>query len=72
MTNPLEHKDSNEGGSYQSPSSRYGQNKFLGIILILISFSAIAFTNIAAKWASADHHVIDILFYRNIDAREPN
>lgn len=44
---------------------RYGQNNLLGIGLILIAFSAIAFTNITAKWVSTDHHPIDILFYRN-------
>ena len=61
-------KNNNEGDSYQSPSSRYGQNHMLGIALIVVAFSAIAFTNICAKWASAYHHPIDILFYRNIVA----
>ncbi len=60
--------NSKEGDSYQSPSSRFGQNKLLGISLFLIAVSAIAFANIAAKWLSTDHHPVDILFYRNLTA----
>jgi len=61
-------KKNNEGDSYQSPSVRYGQNKLLGIGLFLVAVSAISFANISAKWASADHHPIDVLFHRNVVA----
>ncbi len=67
MNKQLKH-NSKEGDSYQSPSSRFGENKLLGIGLIILAMTSISFTNICAKWASAQHHPIDILFYRNIGA----
>lgn len=65
MKNTSKEKDSKEGGSYQSPSSHFGENKLLGIGLIILTMTCISFANICAKWASDDHHPIDILFYRN-------
>lgn len=41
------------------------QRPILGIGLFLIAVSCIALTNFCAKLASTEHHVIDILFYRN-------
>ena len=65
MSNPSKDKNLNEGDSYQSPSLRYGQNHILGIIFVFVSVSAIAFTNVIAKYASDEHHAMEILFYRN-------
>ena len=68
MEKPSNNKNNNEGGCYQSPSSLHGQNKLLGIGLFLIAVFSISMTNICAKWASTNHHPIDILFYRNLGA----
>jgi len=56
---------SKEGG--QKPPSFFHPH-VLGIILITLAAGAITFTNASAKWASAEHHVLDILFYRNFIA----
>lgn len=61
--------NSNEGdSSYESPSARFGENKLLGIVFIILTMTCISFANISAKWASTEHHPIDILFYRNMGA----